>query len=365
MELGQAIHAAVVAGDVARCEALLARHRGCAGDAVAGPWLGAALSEAAGAGSTELVLVLLRARADVRFTGGSCGRRAIHHAVLSGHTDIIQHLLMTGSPINVVDAAGKTPMHHAVEGKQLDVVRYLLEKGASLRCRTYQEDETPLHVAARLGYTEICRALLTRAGNLNLKSRRDATALTLAVKEKHYTIVNLLCDAGANMEESNEKGQTPLLIAVELSSAEMCRKLLGYGANPNARDLRGRTCLHYLSMALASDGKLELVKLLIAAGMQNIQQEDVDRYTPLHYAAFRGHVALAELLIACGADVNKFYAWRLDTPLNMAISNRQLAMVRYLVERGVDVTQVDGPLSRVTALHKVMLTRCKSLPGSI
>ena len=78
-----------------------------------------------------------------------------------------------------------------------------------------------------------------------------------------------------------------------------------------------------------------------------------------HYAAFKGSLNLVNLLIDTGVEINKYYVWRLDTPLNMAISNKQIEMVKLLVETGVDVTMVDGPLTKVTALHKVMVTRSK------
>ena len=320
--------------------------------------LGAALCKAVQNSNMEIVLLLLRARADVRYVSTE-GRRAIHYAALAGDVEILKLILGAGSSANVVDSAGKTAIHYAVEKGDKPIVQYLLEKGSSTRCKTYTDGETPLHIAARLGNAEICRLILSRGGNINLKSRRDATPLHLAIKAKNFGIVMLLCEAGANLEEVNQKGQTALLLAVELSSAEMIRKLLSFKPNTDARDMRGRTCMHYIAMSLPNEMHLELAKLLLAAGMEDLSTEDVDRYTPLHYAAFKGNIPFVKLLLHCEVDINKFYAWRLDTPLNMAISNKQVEMVKLLLDAGVDVTQVDGPLTRVTALHKTMLTRCK------
>ena len=60
-----------------------------------------------------------------------------------------------------------------------------------------------------------------------------------------------------------------------------------------------------------------------------------DGNTPLHCAAFYGHVAVAEMLIAAGAPVN-----RQDdlggTPLFIAALDGRLEVVRLLLRHGAD-----------------------------
>ena len=68
---------------------------------------------------------------------------------------------------------------------------------------------------------------------------------------------------------------------------------------------------------------------------------------PLHYAAHRGHIAVAELLIARGADVNADGdTW--GKPLHLA-AERSPQMVRLLLSEGA---RVDAPGRRgETPLH--------------
>ncbi len=71
-----------------------------------------------------------------------------------------------------------------------------------------------------------------------------------------------------------------------------------------------------------------------------------DGWTPLHLAAFFGHIEVAELLLDHGADVNarsqsERFA-RANTPLHAAAANRQLAVAELLVARGADVNARDG-----------------------
>jgi ankyrin repeat protein len=65
----------------------------------------------------------------------------------------------------------------------------------------------------------------------------------------------------------------------------------------------------------------------------------------LHWAAFQGSVAMAELLLAVGADINARTPASADdpgfTPLHMAARYVQFAMVDYLIEHGAAVNMRD------------------------
>jgi ankyrin repeat protein len=56
-------------------------------------------------------------------------------------------------------------------------------------------------------------------------------------------------------------------------------------------------------------------------------------YTPLHLAAQNGHKAVAELLIAKGADVNAKTLWD-ETPLDLAISKEHKELADLLRKHG-------------------------------
>ena len=69
------------------------------------------------------------------------------------------------------------------------------------------------------------------------------------------------------------------------------------------------------------DGNIEAVKQHIAAGTDVNAQDDEDM-TPLHYAALTGHKETVELLITKGADVNAKENLIRKTPLDAAIFQR-------------------------------------------
>ena len=62
--------------------------------------------------------------------------------------------------------------------------------------------------------------------------------------------------------------------------------------------------------------------------------------TPLHFALFGGHVEIAELLIASGADANA-NTYITGTSLHWAAAERKKEIVELLIEKGADVNAKD------------------------
>jgi ankyrin repeat protein len=92
----------------------------------------------------------------------------------------------------------------------------------------------------------------------------------------------------------------------------------------------------------ARSGDAERVRELLATDPSLANARDKDGSTPLHCAAWKGHLAVAELLLDAGADVNarnqnEHYG---DTPLHAAAHGNQRAVAELLIERGADVRAV-------------------------
>lgn len=86
----------------------------------------------------------------------------------------------------------------------------------------------------------------------------------------------------------------------------------------------------------ARSGAVDAVKTSIQEHPEQVNAQDRGGRTPLHYAAIRGHVAVAKLLLANGAEVNgKGRSGR--TPLHEAIRASRTEMVAFLLSKGADV----------------------------
>jgi len=95
-------------------------------------------------------------------------------------------------------------------------------------------------------------------------------------------------------------------------------------------------------------GDLITVELLLKAGKRP-SEEDNERYTPLHWAAAKGHVQVAKRLIEFGAELEKRGGKFLLTPLHMAAGEGHLNTSLLLLDAGAQVNSRDR--FRNTPMH--------------
>ena len=274
------------------------------------------LLRAVRAGELEEVTQLITAGADVNGTG-SRRSTAAHLASAGGHVEILKRLIAAGARIDRPDNNNLLPLHVAANGETVrllvqngakidaytefkgmtplymaaitgkaDVVRELLRHGAEVHFGSMgnalvwatfagqkevvevlldsehaeallepERGESPLHVAARGGYTDMgCPSNVTPDLRLDL--------------------VNLLVKQGANVNARTSVGfmkdMTPLMGASGSGHTGILQTLLKHGADP---------------------------KVAAAGG-------SFDGHTALHDAAQGGHQEVVALLIEAGADVN-------------------------------------------------------------
>ena len=93
------------------------------------------------------------------FKRNSNGSSALALAALYGHAEITEYLLNEGFDVNSHDEGHRTPLHYAVLGNQIEISRLLTSKSAKVDAFGEildQNKSTPLHLAVRLGYCEVC-----------------------------------------------------------------------------------------------------------------------------------------------------------------------------------------------------------------
>jgi len=99
-------------------------------------------------------------------------------------------------------------------------------------------------------------------------------------------------------EQDEEEEEVNLHSAASDGNADQLRELLKEeGVQVDAEDEEGRTALHFA----VGYGEIECSKLLIDAGA-NVNLKDANQNTPLHYAAGYGQAESVKLLLDSGAD---------------------------------------------------------------
>lgn len=128
-----------------------------------------------------------------------------------------------------------------------------------------QEDKsihtvTPLWCASVAGKLKVVEVLLRHGANVNSVSDTGSTPVRSACFMTHTDIVKLLVEYGADIQKSNYNGGTCLINSVQ--SVELCEFLLKSGANVNAQDIQNKTALHYA----IQEHRLDTAKLLLKYG---------------------------------------------------------------------------------------------------
>ncbi|MEZ5353506.1 MAG: ankyrin repeat domain-containing protein [Bryobacteraceae bacterium] len=124
-------------------------------------------------------------------------------------------------------------------------------------------------------------------------------------------------------------GKLLLHFASGAGAIDVVDLLLRQGASPNALDRGGHTPLYCVANECGTEEGPAVVRVLVKAGAAVNACGGVTRATPLHMAARRGHVAIAEALLDCGAAIHARDA-RGDTPLQRALNCRRTEVAKLL-----------------------------------
>jgi ankyrin repeat protein len=162
------------------------------------------------------------------------------------------------------------------------------------------------------------RRLVTGAGAAALE-RRDPfsgeTALIAQVQLGEYENAKRLLQAGADPNAATAGGERALLIASKAGREDLVELIAGFKADlDKGYDLhgltRGMTALHSASEV----GHLAVVQVLVKVGA-NVEAKDKDRWTSLHVASKSGHAAVVQTLLQHGGEMaatNKYVKTALD-----------------------------------------------------
>ena len=105
--------------------------------------------------------------------------------------------------INTRDrAGGDGALHYVVRDRDLTWLSFLLGKGARADIQN-QQGNTPLILAAQLGWLEGAELLLGRNASVDLPNSRGETPLIFAVQRGHLAMVRLLMAEGANPKRTD------------------------------------------------------------------------------------------------------------------------------------------------------------------
>lgn len=129
--------------------------------------------------------------------------------------------------INTRDrGSGEAALHIVVRGRDLNWLAFLLGKGARPDIQT-NRGETPLTLAAQIGWVEGAEQLLSRRASVDLANGRGETPLILATQRRDIAMVRLLLSRRADPKRTdNVAGMSALDYAKQDPRSGAVLKLL-------------------------------------------------------------------------------------------------------------------------------------------
>ena len=261
---------------------------------------------ATGQGDEQMIRLLLDHGAQARFASSP----PLNIAVVGGRLDQVKLFYANGQGLDI-QGSGGLPLDIAAKSRNLPMARWLVEHGARYTIETSRGSQNVLHDAIDAGDAELAEVLLDSLGSdalpgsgakkirsrspaFTAEGRFTAIALYSSIFWQHSSITRMLLDRGA---DPNGPNRVPLLAAVYKDDLESAQLLFDHGVDVHKGDDEGEAAIHW--------------------------------------AASKSTVAMAELLVAHGANVNQASNTRdfPKTAVYHALMSQKLDMVTYLVDR--------------------------------
>ena len=242
-------------------------------------------------------------------------------------------------------------IHRAIYDSDITNVRKLL-KDAHLD-KPDSQGYTPLMVAATTDQEQVVVDLLRRGASLKTSGPKGDTAFHLACRHAGVAVVWIFLKHAEHLDIRAElldiggaEGRTPLMSSIQNPRDDIAKLILSSIENVEAEDEDARTALHYAAL----EGKTEIVRLLMInrGASQNATTRE-HGWTPLHYAAQRKHAEVVELLGKNGTDCNTLTSKQDGARsaihlvlLKQGPSSNGAECIRLLLRYGANIEQPDG-----------------------
>ncbi|KAF5664496.1 ankyrin protein [Fusarium heterosporum] len=210
---------------------------------------------------------------------------------------------------------GMTPLHATALHGLADLAKLLMKDNSFTIA--VNGIRTPLHMAIENGKDSMVEMFLDAKFTQSV-DEKGRTPLHLALECADELAVIQLFSVGADVNLCEKDGRTPLFIAIENNWEDIAPQLSEM-ADPSVTMPDGRGPLHLA----AQTGSMTWTTALLEAHTSILDNVDERGWSPLHFAADRGHSEVVKTLLSKGAcrGIRDKHGW---TPLHAAMKNCHL-----------------------------------------
>ena len=175
---------------------------------------------------------------------------ALTNAIKLRKEDVVFMLLDAGVDADCRDEVDVPASHLAIEIGSRPILELLLDKNADPRAKALNHDgESSLHLAARLGMTDVVHMLVLEAAGILDVDEKGKTVLFSALEASNlragYAILTILLRAGIDVNQEDQTGRNILHEAAQRGNSEALQALIWRVKDYSHKDAKGKTPLDY------------------------------------------------------------------------------------------------------------------------
>ncbi|CAM0879059.1 unnamed protein product [Alopecurus aequalis] len=269
--------------------------------------------------------------------------------------------------VQEVTGEGNTVLQIAAEQGRGGLIAELCYRDSSLLSTVNRARDTPLHSAASAGHADTVETIVRLArANVEedalhgiLRGKNDAgdTALHLAARHGHRSAVERFMKLAPELAaETNGAGVSPLYLAVMSRSVDTARAIVVSHCDASAAGPNSQNALHAAVLQCS-----EMVALLLQWRPALASNVDINKSSPLHFAASDGDFSIIEALLTHSPPST---AYLQDTDgssaLHAAALMGHLAAVRLLLRLCPACADIRDNQGR-NFLHAAAMKGCSSI----
>jgi len=262
----------------------------------------------------------------------------LNAAVVAGHTTMVKELILDFKAHNGYWTLpfNHTPLHTAAVKGDIALMKLIVSRRTPDLNYGDASGQTPLHIAAIRGFSDIVSYLLVLGADPNLQDTFGTLPLHGAISHGHLETVKVLLpfsgfppvSASHPVFVETKLGDTSLHLAVENGNILIVEQLLKF-----IQENRRKEALYRAKQPSWSSKNPKVISTLSPEARLN----SIGTYggTPLHVASAEGKTEIVELLlkyeVPTDINIQDRYGW---TPLDWAKANGHGEIVDILVQKG-------------------------------
>ncbi|KAL3880052.1 hypothetical protein ACJMK2_032323 [Sinanodonta woodiana] len=236
------------------------------------------------------------------------GYNALHHAAITGNTDIIGYLLQNYVNVDVPDRNVYNPLHLACYHGHVDAATMLVQAGADINAWKSEKDLqrmlSPVLIATEMCHTDLSIFLIKNGADVHTADDAGNTLLIKSVQNGLFPVTKYLVSKGVDVTVKNKNGDFALLFALQFGRRSVQQRLQKAMSNTLQPSGVYQQCSELPDIC-------RTFTMLIAAGA-NINEKDSQGLTVMDYSVRFAILPVIVILLKHGAQPSR--GIRLDAP---------------------------------------------------